>query len=129
MTTTFEGVKEWHEIFAQWQIARGPVGLLPLSLIQLRISLMREELDELEAAMYNGDLIEIADGIGDLLFTTYGTALAFGINADAVSREILRSNMSKAAEDGTPILREDGKVMKGPNYSPPDLQFVLGNKP
>ncbi len=128
-TTNFEDVKEWHEIFAQWQISREPARVLPISMLTLRDDLMQEELDELHGAMWRADLVEVADGIGDLLFTVYGTALAFGIDADKVFKEVMRSNMSKLGEDGTPILAENGKVMKGPNYSPPDLQFVLGDKP
>ncbi|MHB1524905.1 MAG: pyrophosphohydrolase domain-containing protein [Candidatus Dormibacteria bacterium] len=92
---------------------------------ELRKSLMREELAEVCAAIDRGDLIEVADGLADLLYVVYGTALTFGIDLDAVVREVHRSNMTKLGPDGRPIYREDGKVMKGPGFELPRIAEVL----
>lgn len=91
-----------------------------------RLSLITEELKELQEALANKDLVSVADGLGDLLYVVYGTAHAFGIPIDAVFAEIHNSNMSKLAPDGKPMYREsDGKVMKGPNYFRPNLKSVI----
>ena len=92
---------------------------------QLRISLIQEELDELKEAMHNKDLIEVADALTDLLYVTYGTGHAFGIDLDKCFNEVQNSNMSKLGIDGKPIYNEKGKVMKGPNYFKPDLKKFL----
>ena len=92
---------------------------------KLRLELIGEELGELEEAIANKDLVEIADALTDILYVTYGAGHAFGIDLDACFREVQRSNMSKLGEDGKPIYREDGKVLKGPNYSEPDLKKTL----
>ena len=92
---------------------------------QLRISLIKEELDELKEAMNSKDLLEVADALTDLLYVTYGAGHAFGIDLDKCFEEVQNSNMSKLGEDGKPIYNEAGKVMKGPNYFKPDLsKFV-----
>tara|TARA_B100001027_G_C15968329_1_gene198649 strand:- start:93 stop:464 length:372 start_codon:yes stop_codon:yes gene_type:complete len=92
---------------------------------QLRISLIQEELDELKEAMHNKDLIEVADALTDLLYVTYGTGHAFGIDLDKCFNEVQNSNMSKLGDDGKPIYNEKGKVLKGPNYFKPDLKKFL----
>ena len=78
-----------------------------------------------------GDLVEVADALGDMLYILCGTIIEHGLQdkIEEVFAEIQRSNMTKLGADGKPIYREDGKVMKGPNYSPPDLAGVLSNKP
>ena len=92
---------------------------------QLRISLIKEELDELKEAMNSKDLLEVADALTDLLYVTYGAGHAFGIDLDKCFEEVQNSNMSKLDENGKPIYNESGKVMKGPNYFKPDLsKFV-----
>ena len=92
---------------------------------QLRISLIKEELDELKEAMDSRDLLEVADALTDLLYVTYGAGHAFGIDLDKCFEEVQNSNMSKLDESGKPIYNEHGKVMKGPNYFKPDLsKFV-----
>ena len=88
---------------------------------QLRISLIKEELDELKEAMDSKDLLEVADALTDLLYVTYGAGHAFGIDLDKCFEEVQNSNMSKLGEDGKPIYNEFGKVMKGPNYFKPNL--------
>lgn len=96
----------------------------------LRYNLMKEENDEYLEAVQNNDMIEVADALGDMLYILCGTILEHGLQhkIEAVFDEIQRSNMSKLGEDGKPIYREDGKVMKGPNYSKPDFSKILGNK-
>ena len=91
----------------------------------LRVDLIEEELDELKEAIANDDLVEVADALADLLYVVYGAGAAFGINLDACFHEVHSSNMSKLGENGKPIYREDGKVMKGPNFREPDLKSIL----
>ena len=92
---------------------------------KLRIDLIKEELEELQEAMKNNDLLEVADALTDILYVTYGAGHAFGINLDKCFDEVQNSNMSKLGENGEPIYNESGKVMKGPNYFKPDLtKFV-----
>ena len=88
---------------------------------QLRISLIKEELDELKEAMDSKNLLEVADALTDLLYVTYGAGHAFGIDLDKCFDEVQNSNMSKLGDDGKPIYNEFGKVMKGPNYFKPNL--------
>ena len=91
----------------------------------LRIDLIKEELDELQVAMKNNDLLEVADALTDILYVAYGAGHAFGIDLDKCFDEVQNSNMSKIGENGKPIYNESGKVMKGPNYFKPDLsKFV-----
>ena len=71
------------------------------------------------------DIVGVADALTDILYVTYGAGHAFGINLDKCFLEVQRSNMSKLGPNGKPIYREDGKVMKGPNYKEPDLHSVL----
>ena len=88
---------------------------------------MEEENEEyLEAALSN-DLVEVADALGDMLYILCGTILEHGMQykIEEVFNEIQRSNMSKLGADGNPIYREDGKVMKGPNYFKPDILKIL----
>ena len=92
---------------------------------KLRVNLIEEELDELKAAIKDNDIKEVADALTDILYVTYGAGHAFGINLDKCFEEVQNSNMSKLGSDGKPIYNEKGKVMKGPNYSEPNLkQFV-----
>ena len=93
----------------------------------LRFNLMAEENQEyLEAANAN-DLVEVADALGDMLYILCGTILEHGMQhkIEEVFDEIQRSNMSKLGADGKPIYREDGKVLKGPNYFKPNILGVL----
>ena len=94
----------------------------------LRKDLIEEELDELNLAIDNQDLVEVADALTDLLYVVYGAGHAFGIDLDECFKEVHRSNLSKLGEDFKPIKREDGKVLKPNTYSPPDLKFVLAGQ-
>ena len=95
------------------------------NIVKLRLQLIKEELEELEQALNDKNLLEVADALTDTLYVTYGAGHSFGINLDACFEEVQRSNMSKLDEDGKPIFNEYGKVMKGPNFSKPNLkQFI-----
>ena len=91
----------------------------------LRISLIKEELDELKQAISEKNLTEVADALTDILYVTYGAGHAFGINLDNCFEEVQKSNMSKLGKDGKPIFNESGKVMKGPDYFKPDLSKFI----
>ena len=91
----------------------------------LRISLIKEELEELKEALENKDLLEVADALTDLLYVTYGAGHALGIDLDKCFEEVQNSNMSKLDKSGKPIYNEFGKVLKGPNYFKPDLKKFI----
>ena len=95
------------------------------SIVQLRVDLIEEELNELKEAIKNNDIVEVADALTDILYVTYGAGHSFGVNLDKCFDEVQRSNMSKLGEDGNPIYNDSGKVMKGPNYSIPDLKKII----
>lgn len=124
MTMTNNGkVKEFMEKFGQ--TVRTKPEFPDTNTIMLRIDLIREELNELDIAIAERDMVEVADALTDILYVVYGAGLTFGIDLDKTFAEVHRSNMSKLGEDGNPIRREDGKILKGPNYTPPDLTFIL----
>lgn len=93
----------------------------------LRFNLMKEENEEYLEAVQNDDIIEIADALGDMLYILCGTIIEHGLQhkIEAVFDEIQRSNMSKLGSDGNPIYREDGKVLKGPNYFKPNFEQIV----
>ena len=91
-------------------------------IVQLRYDLINEELDELNSAIKDRDIVEVADALTDLLYVVYGAGHSWGIDLDKCFAEVQRSNMSKLGKDGKPIYNEHGKVMKGPNYSKPNLK-------
>ena len=95
--------------------------------IQLRYDLIKEELDELSVAIKDKDIVEVADALGDMLYILCGTIIEHGMQykIDEIFSEIQNSNMSKLGADGNPIYREDGKVLKGPNYKPPTLEDLF----
>ena len=98
---------------------------------QLRINLLEEEVSELKEALENNDLVEVLDALTDIQYVLDGAYLSFGLQhlKETAFAEVQRSNLSKLGLDGKPIRREsDGKVMKGPNYSAPDLAQFLTNK-
>lgn len=95
---------------------------------ELRHRLLEEENNEYLEACGHDDLVGIADALGDQLYIIYGTILKHGLQnrIEEVFAEIHKSNMSKLDENGKPILREDGKILKGKNYFKPDIKKVLG---
>ena len=122
--TNFEMVREFHKAY-NCATAPKPTNILPDQLLIIRKRLIDEEHKELVEAMDARDLENIAKELCDLLYVVYGTALTYGIDVDECFREVHASNMSKLGEDGKPIYREDGKVLKGPNYRPPCLKRAL----
>jgi predicted HAD superfamily Cof-like phosphohydrolase len=94
-------------------------------IVQLRIDLIEEELNELKEAIKNKDIVEVADALTDILYVTYGAGHSFGVDLDKCFDEVQRSNMSKLGEDGNPIYNDSGKVMKGPNYFAPNLKKIV----
>ena len=95
-------------------------------IVQLRIDLIQEELNELKEAINNNDIIEVADALTDILYVTYGAGHSFGVDLDSCFNEVQNSNMSKLGDDGKPIYNESGKVMKGPNYFKPNIKKIIG---
>lgn len=95
----------------------------------LRSRLIREEYEEFVEACLDEDPVEMADALGDIVYLCYGAAIEMGIDLDAVIREIHRSNMTKLGPDGKPLYRDDGKVLKGPDYEPPQIAPILLAKP
>ena len=91
-------------------------------------SLIHEELMELCEAMDNKDIVGMADAMMDIIYVTAQQADKYGFPVDKLLAEVQRSNLSKLGEDGKPIFREDGKVLKGPKFSPPDLKTILDNE-
>lgn len=126
MQKQISSVKEFHTAFeiGYSEIAKADLGEAKKI---LRYNLMKEENEEYLEAVKNNDLIEIADALGDMMYILCGTIIEHGLQdkIEAVFDEIQRSNMSKLGEDGKPIYREDGKVMKGPNYFKPDFEKIL----
>ena len=94
-------------------------------IVQLRIDLIQEELNELKEAINNNDIIEVADALTDILYVTYGAGHSFGVDLDSCFNEVQNSNMSKLGDDGKPIYNESGKVMKGPNYFKPNIKKII----
>mgnify|MGYP001273274073 CR=1 FL=1 len=118
-------VKLFHEKFGITNMFE-PVNVLE-EVYNLRFSLMKEENEEYLQACKSGDLVEVADALGDQLYILCGTILSHGLQdvIDEVFNEIQDSNMSKLGSDGKPIYREDGKILKGANYFKPDINKIL----
>lgn len=121
--TNFEKVENFMRAFGQ-DVKDHPE-LADFNTAELRLELITEEVQELATAIDNDDIVEIADALTDILYVVYGAGHAYGIDLDDCFDEVHRSNMSKLGPDGKPIYREDGKVLKGPDYSPPDLESVI----
>ena len=121
--TNFEKVENFMLAFGQ-DIKVSPE-LADFNTAELRLDLINEEVQELSIAIDNDDIVEIADALTDILYVVYGAGHAYGIDLDECFNEVHDSNMSKLGEDGRPIYRADGKVLKGPDYFPPDLAGVL----
>jgi predicted HAD superfamily Cof-like phosphohydrolase len=126
-STALKAVREFHKLF-EVPILDKPM-IPPMERALLRISLIKEEFDELVGAAQDQDLVEVADALADLLYVVYGTALEYGIPVDAVFDEVHRSNMTKVWADGTVHRRDDGKILKPDTYSPADVKSILERKP
>ena len=126
MKNKLKAVQEFHKAFGLG-IQHQPIASLSANKLKLRFDLMSEENEEYLEAAKNNDLVEVADALGDMLYILCGTILEHGMQykIEEVFNEIQRSNMSKLGADGNPIYREDGKVMKGPNYFKPDILKII----
>ncbi len=129
MKRKLAAVKEFHSTFGLG-VEYSPKSDISEKEYMLRYNLMKEENEEYLEACENNDLIEIADALGDQLYILCGTIIRHGFQdkIEEVFEEIQRSNMSKLGEDGKPIYREDGKVLKGPNYFRPDIKKIIGDQ-
>ena len=121
--TNFEKVGIFMKTFGQ-EVKQSP-SFSSDKINELRLNLIKEELNELIEAMNNKDLVEVADALTDILYVTYGAGHAFGINLDKCFEEVQNSNMSKLDHNGEPIYNDNGKVMKGPNYFKPNLSKYI----
>ena len=124
--TNFEKVGHFMKTFGQEVKTNSELSSEKIN--NLRINLINEELEELKKAIKDKNIIEVADALTDILYVTYGAGCAYGIDLDKCFKEVQRANMSKLGEDGKPIFNDKGKVMKGPNYSQPNLKQFVENK-
>ena len=127
MKKQLDHVEKFHDTFGIPN-KYSPTATIEDSLIDLRFRLMAEENEEYLEAAKSGNLVEVADALGDMMYILCGTILSHGMQhkIEEVFEEIQRSNMSKLGEDGQPIYREDGKVLKGPNYFKPNIKRIIG---
>ena len=123
--TNFDMVEEFHVKFDCLRNSKPT--MISKDIMELRIALIEEELDELREGIANEDLVEIADALTDLLYVIYGTGHSYGLPLDQCFAEVHRSNMTKLGEDGKPMRRSDGKILKGVNYTPPNLKSIVDN--
>ena len=128
MKKQIDHVAEFHDVF-QIGNESSPKVDVGSEVYMLRYNLMREENDEYLDACKQGDLVEVADALGDQLYILCGTILKHGLQhkIEEVFDEIQRSNMSKLDSNGRPIFREDGKIMKGQNYFKPNIKQILND--
>lgn len=126
MKNKIAAVTEFHTAF-KLNMNQAPIANIGEDRNSLRFNLMAEENEEYLEAAQNNDLVEVADALGDMLYILCGTIIEHGMQdkIEEVFNEIQRSNMSKLGEDGLPIYREDGKVLKGPNYFKPNIAAIL----
>lgn len=126
MKNKIEAVKDFHKAFKIGYLET-PKADLGQAKNMLRYKLMREENEEYLDAANDNDLVEVADALGDMLYILCGTIIEHGMQhkIEEVFNEIQRSNMSKLGEDGEPIYRDDGKVLKGPNFFKPNIKEIL----
>lgn len=121
--SNLENVLEFHQAFG------APVGDAPKinDRAELRINLIEEELNELKFAIADNDIVETADALVDLIYVINGTIAEFGLHKviGSLHQEVHRSNMSKLDDNGKPILREDGKILKSKNFTPPNLERLI----
>lgn len=112
-------VNEFHDTFDL--LVQDKPGMLTTNEMLLRVKLMSEELDELISGMQSGNIVEIADGLADLLYVVYGTAVSYGLDMEPLFEEVHRSNMTKVGGHK----REDGKWIKPKTYDPPNLNNII----
>ena len=121
--SNFQNVKKFMQTFDQE--IKSKAEFPNEKIVQLRYELIKEELEELNQAIKDKDIKEVADALTDILYVTYGAGHAFRVDLDKCFNEVQQSNMSKLGSDGKPIYNENGKVMKGPKYFKPNLNKFL----
>ena len=121
--SNFQNVKKFMQTFGQE--VKSKAEFPNEKIVKLRYKLIEEELEELNQAIKDKDIKEVADALTDILYVAYGAGHAFGVDLDQCFEEVQKSNMSKLGPDGKPIYNENGKVMKGPNYFKPNLNKFL----
>lgn len=121
--SNFEKVHQFHRVFG---LGVGNFAEPKLNDINLRMTLIEEEYKEVLEAVKTGNIEEVAKELTDLLYVVYGSGVTFGIDLDKTFDVVHNSNMSKLDENGEPIFREDGKILKSDRYVPADLSGVLG---
>jgi predicted HAD superfamily Cof-like phosphohydrolase len=128
MSAAMACVARFHEAFGLPRASR-PGADIPAELAKLRVDLLVEETGEFADASAKNDIVGIADALADIVYVAYGAAVTYGIDLDAALHEVHRSNMSKLDEEGRPVYREDGKVLKSARYRPPDISGILSRQP
>jgi predicted HAD superfamily Cof-like phosphohydrolase len=125
MKNYIEMVAEFHYLFDQKDAKNPTVGTIKQG--ELRYTLQAEENSEYLEAVRTNDLVGIADALGDQLYILFGTVLKHGLQdkIEDVFKEIQRSNLSKLGADGKPIYREDGQILKGPDYIKHNIKKIL----
>jgi len=121
--TNYQKVREFMLAFGQEVLPRPSIP--SEAIVSLREKLIDEEFKELQEGIRKNDIVEIADALTDILYVVYGAGCAFGLDLDRLFEEVHRSNMSKLGQNGKPIYRHDGKVMKGKNYFPPNIKGII----
>jgi len=126
MKKQLDHVEKFHDTFGITNKYQ-PKAFVGKDIVALRHRLMSEENEEYLEAAEAGDLVEVADALGDMMYILCGTILSHGMQniIEEIFEEIQASNMSKLGADGKPIYREDGKVMKGPNYFKPNISAII----
>lgn len=126
-TDTLSIVREWHEAF-DVPVVETPS--IPETRAPMRLAILEEEVAELRQAVEARDMVEVLDALCDIQYVLDGTFLEFGLHPlkAAAMAEVHASNMSKLGADGRPVLRKDGKVLKGPDFFPPDLAALLARE-
>ncbi|TYB80290.1 hypothetical protein ES677_02840 [Bizionia gelidisalsuginis] len=129
MKNKIKAVTDFHTAFKIGH-RETPIANLGEAKNTLRFNLMQEENEEYLEAANNNDIVEVADALGDMLYILCGTIIEHGMQykIEDVFNEIQRSNMSKLGKNGEPIYREDGKVLKGPDYFKPNIAKILDLK-
>ena len=119
-------VRHFHETFGGY-IEHTPTANVSKELTEGRINIFQEELKEYREAIDNGDIVEIADALTDMLYVVLGTFITHGLQEFALDLfdEVHRSNMSKLDENGQPVFRKDGKILKSKLFSEPDLRSII----
>lgn len=126
MKKQLDDIMEFHETF-QCFIQKSPSAKVPDDVKDVRRRILQEEVDELTEAANKEDIVAVADALGDIIYVALGTVISYGLQDkfEEIFAEIHRSNMSKLDEQGKPIFREDGKVLKSNLYTKPELAPII----